>query len=274
MYGVLFYHYFRLVILLLKVHRIQDFVLSKCHPIRCDHPFSLHIVRAVDDGDDSACELLYRIVHTEDIGILFLAVRCYDALDITVIDGVIPILVFWMKAAERAVYGDGDEFAERVVRVPSLCINPYHLRDGPVSIHQILPCGEAHFLPEGIAGFVPVEYHKSCLVDAIGFERCHTRFHQCRTDALFPAVRMHGGMVDIAPASVIADHDAADNSAHVFGNKAGIGITFEKMLNALSGIIQIVQPHAFAGEEESVDLVIVGDVHLSDVHDKSPFLCF
>lgn len=73
------------------------------------------------------------------------------------------------------------------------------------------------------------------------------RFHQLRRNAPTTILQMYRRVVDVSPAPVIARQDHAHDLPAFLCNKAGVGIAPQKASDAVLGVIQIVQPHAFTG---------------------------
>ena len=58
----------------------------------------------MNNGYDLSCKFFNRFVHTNNIGILFLAVRSHDSFNITIIDRIVQILMFRMVTTQRPIY--------------------------------------------------------------------------------------------------------------------------------------------------------------------------
>lgn len=88
------------------MYLLHYLLFGECHVFRDGDPLFLDIIKAVNNSDDPSGELFQRLVHSEDVHVLLLAVGRDYSLDIAVIHGVIDIGVLWVKAAQWAVYLD------------------------------------------------------------------------------------------------------------------------------------------------------------------------
>ena len=70
---------------------------------RTNYPLILNIIYSMNDGNNFSCEFINRLVYSENIRILFLAIRRKNAFNVSVINRIINIPVFWMITFERSV---------------------------------------------------------------------------------------------------------------------------------------------------------------------------
>ena len=92
----------------LKADLFPDFFPGEPFSHRSNHPFFLHVVFPVDDGDHFSCKLLHRLIDPQEIGVLLFPVRGLDAPDIAVIDGIKKVGILWVMGSQFPVYRHGD----------------------------------------------------------------------------------------------------------------------------------------------------------------------
>lgn len=84
-----------------------DLLFGKTHSRRGDDPFFFHIIESVDDGDDRPGKRLHGFVHTQNVGVLFLAVGGNNACNVAIIDGVNPEESVIPKKSGKRIRRDG-----------------------------------------------------------------------------------------------------------------------------------------------------------------------
>lgn len=81
------------------------------------------------------------------------------------------------------------------------------------------PVGDARCI---VAEYVDVEFS-----DALAFKSGKAAFDQCIGDAFPSVLALHGQMLQIAPAAIVAGHDAADKLASGQGDKTETGVSLQ-----------------------------------------------
>ena len=81
--------------------------------------------------------------------------------------------------------------------------------------------------PVGDARFVLVEYVDVEFSDALGFKGGKAAFDQCIGDAFSSVFALHDQMLQIAPATIVAGHDATNKFASDRRDKTEIGVSLQ-----------------------------------------------
>ncbi len=85
--------------------------------------------------------------------------------------------------------------------------------------------------------------------------------HQLPGNARAPMLGRHSRVVDITPAAVMSGDDDAHDVAARGRHIAGLRVSIQETPDALPGIVQVIQPHALAGQPQPVHGFIVIQGH-------------
>lgn len=101
------HHHFTIKILFLKPNLLHNLFLCKIHILRSSHPLFFYVILSVNNSNDPARKPINRLIDTQNIYVLFFSIRCYNSLDITIIDRIVYIFMFWVITPQRPVNNDG-----------------------------------------------------------------------------------------------------------------------------------------------------------------------
>ena len=85
------YYYFSLKVFLLKEHLFKYFFFCKGIVNRTNYPLILNIIYSMDDCNNFTYEFINRLIYSENISILFLAIKRKNSFNISIINWIINI---------------------------------------------------------------------------------------------------------------------------------------------------------------------------------------
>ena len=87
----------------MKEHLFKYFFFCKGTVNRTNYPLILNIIYSMDDCNNFTYEFINRLIYSENISILFLAIRRKNSFNISIINWIINIPVFWMITSKRSI---------------------------------------------------------------------------------------------------------------------------------------------------------------------------